>query len=276
MEQFLELISGRTAFSGKIEKVDEMPIPTLTLCLQPYFKPSMSQKYSANSMIALLESQNGNKWESFNNLSYSIDKDFEIELIWYENDIKHTQALRNGSNVFSNGSSIKIKPIATLRHGRCYLLKADFNVTVQRVTYVSFKINFNPSLSQLDTPNNIEIFMTSPDGWFGIYADDWPYFEPTYFTISTKHSHLYEWVTVLVPTKLQFKEGHEDIRKCIQNFVHSLNCKKKCFPVVFNNIPNLEPCTILEDHKCMYDEGINKEKGKMVTCLTPVTTMQYR
>ena len=50
MEQFFELLSGRTAFSGKIEKVDEMPIPTLTFCMKPYFKPSISEKYDFSKL----------------------------------------------------------------------------------------------------------------------------------------------------------------------------------------------------------------------------------
>ena len=276
VESVIELVKGRTAFSGKIEAVKEMALPTTTICFKPYFKSSLSQKHNINSMISMLENDDiANKWEMFETLSYSLGKDIFLEAYWLKGNVLNTQVLNEGINEFNKGT-VEISPVATLRHGQCYLIKKDYNVSVEKVTYFALKVTTNPTLPLIDIPLEYEITMTSPDGWYGLIADDWPYFEPTTFSISTQHSKHYEWAAVMVPTKLHFKRGHEDIKECLKEFVHNLTCETKCYPVVFNTVPDLGPCNNLLDHKCMYDQGVNQEKIKMVSCLRPTVTMQYR
>ena len=276
VESVMEVLKGRTAFSGKIEAVEEMALPTITICFKPYFKSSLSHEHNINTFISMLENGNiANKWEMFKTLSYSLGKDIFFEAHWFKDNVRTTSYLNEGINEFNNGT-VEISPVATLRHGQCYLLKKDYNVSVTNITYFALKVTTNPALPLTDIPLEYEITMTSPDGWYGLIADDWPYFEPTTFSISTQHFKHYEWAAVMVPTKLQFKRGHEDIKACLKDFVHNLTCNTKCYPVVFNTVPDLGPCDNLLDHECMYEQGVNQEKIKMVNCLRPTVTMQYR
>ena len=276
VESVIELLKRRTAFSGKFETVTEMPLPTLTVCFKPYFRPSLSEQHNINSMISLLENDKlENKWAMFETLSYTLGKDVFFEGHWFRDGEINTHELKEGTNEFPKGT-IEIMPVATLRHGKCYILKKDFNVSVTKVTYFAFKVTTNPSLPSSDIPLEYEIIMTSHNGWYGLMADDWPYFEPTTFSITTQPSYHYEWAAVLVPTKLHFQKGYEDIKGCLKEFVHNLTCDTKCYPVVFNTLPDLDPCTNLLDHQCMYNQGVNLEKIKMVSCLKPTVTMQYR
>jgi len=55
MKQLIEFIKRSTQFNGKIEMVKVMPAPTITICMKPYLKQSMAQKYGYNSIKSLLD-----------------------------------------------------------------------------------------------------------------------------------------------------------------------------------------------------------------------------
>ena len=276
MKQLIEFIRRSTQFNGKIEMVKVMPAPTITICMKPYLKQSMAQKYGYNSIKSLLDDPKElsvSKYDLLESMSYSFDKDFKLEVLTYENNTEEFLDLSLGQNNFSQGT-VDIKAISTLRHGICYLMQTDYNVSVETITYFGLRMSFDPNLIKTDIPQDFEVYLTSPDGWYGIFLDDWAYFDQTYFTVSTELDTTYEWVAVLVPTKLEFKEGHESIENCLLDFVLNLNCSNKCFPVMFN-IGKLEPCLTPEDQKCIFD-ALTLERNELVHCMKPVTTMQYR
>ena len=274
VEQVIELVRGSTQFNGKIELVKVMPAPTITICMKPYFKASIANQYGYNSVKSILEdSQDITKYDLLKSMSYSFDKDFKLKVLTYEDNAEQLLDLSLGWNNFSQGS-VYIKPISTLRHGLCYLMKTDYNVSVQTVTYFGLRLSFDSSLDKNDIPQEFEIYLTSPDGWYGIFFDDWAYFDQTYFTTSTELNEKYEWVAVLVPTQIEFKEGHENIENCLLNFISTLNCSNQCFPIIFN-IGKLEPCVSPEDQKCIYD-AFTLERNQLVHCMKPMKTMQYR
>ena len=78
-DQLLELLKHRTQFSAKIDYVAEIPIPALTFCMKPYFKPSLVQKYGYNTVNNLMmDKEQSPKWDLFNSMSYILGKDFAI------------------------------------------------------------------------------------------------------------------------------------------------------------------------------------------------------
>ena len=275
MEQVLELLKARTQFSAKIEQVPSMPIPTLTLCFKPYFKKSQVEKYGYNSVYSLIQSQDSveNKWNVLNQLSYSINEDFVYEALLYLNNVEHFATLKPGLTKFPGGS-VQMEGISTLRHGICYLMKANYNVSVETITYFGFKVTFK-NLAPLDIPTEFEVYLTSPDGYYGLYFDDWAHFEPTHFTMPNEAATHDEWVSVLIPSVLQFKKGNDNIEQCLEHFLCSLNCSVKCFPLILNNIHGLQPCQTLKDQKCMFDQ-INEQRKRMINCLKPMETKQFR
>merc|ERR1712049_64723 len=122
-----------------------MALPTTTICFKPYFKASLSQKHSINSMISMLENDDiANKWEMFETLSYSLGKDIFLEAYWLKDNVLNTKVLNEGINEFNKGT-VEIIPVATLRHGQCYLIKKDYNVSVTKVTYFALKVTANPT-----------------------------------------------------------------------------------------------------------------------------------
>ena len=273
-----ELLSRRTQFSGKMEKVADLPLPTVTLCLKPYFKPSVAKVYGFNSMNSLISDEvvSKPKWNILNDLSYHLGTDFDLE--FSVKSINVSDKLYPGyypwNDTIATGYT-SIKPVATLRHGRCYLIVQEYDIDVNSVTYFDYKVSFNKELPESDVPLDYEIFLTSSDGWYGVIMDDWPYFEPTYFTVSTKPKWNHEWVAILVPTRLEFKEGHQEIETCLKEFIDSVNCTNKCAPVFLNSVEGLEQCTNMEDHFCMYD-ALSTERNIFVACQKPIVTMQYR
>ena len=271
-----EYISRRTQFSGKMEKVKNLTLPTVTFCFKPYFKPSVAKKYGFNSMNSLILDKKASKpkWDILDDLSYHLGSDFNIDFFVRGENISE----RLNPGVYQDNDTEEyaiIEPVATLRHGRCYLIILEINIDVTSVTYFEYKVSFNKELPESDVPLEYEIFLTSSDGWYGIIMDDWPYFKPTYFTVSTETNWNHEWVAILVPTQLQFMEGHEDIETCLREFSFNVNCTKKCAPVFLNTIKGMEQCSTLEDHFCM-NEALEKERNKFVSCLKPIVTMQYR
>ena len=275
-DQLVELLKHRTQFSAKIDYVTEIPIPAFTFCMKPYFKTSLAQKYGYKTVNNIISSkEQSSMWELFNSMSYTLGKDFTIEIFAIENSREYSVELGLGSTSFPDGTSTLIETVSTLRHGLCYLVDTSYNANVSTVEYFGYQITFNKTLPISDIPTEMEVYLTSPKGWYGIFFDDWAYFEPTYFIVSTKINTKHEWVTILVPTELKFLEGIEDNEKCIELFMESLNCTNQCFPIVLNHIHSLGPCQTYQEQKCVYDAFTN-ERNKFVQCLKPVTTMQYR
>ena len=277
-DQLLELLKHRTQFSAKIDYVAEIPIPALTFCMKPYFKPSLVQKYGYNTVNNLMnDKEQSPKWDLFNSMSYILGKDFAIELFGLDtkDSFEYSWELSLGKTSFPDGTFAIIETVSTLRHGLCFHVDISYNANVSTVEYFGYQITFDKALPISDIPTEIEVYLTSPDGWYGIFFDDWPYFEPTYFTVSTKVNAKHEWVTILVPTELNFLEGIADNERCLEHFMKSLNCTTPCFPIVLNHIHSLGPCQTYEEQKCVFD-ALTNERNKFVQCLKPVTTMQYR
>ena len=148
--------------------------------MKPYFKPSMRQKYGYNSMKDLLESDEPSKLETLESMSYMIGQDFTFEMFDYENDTEKSFEVKTYWTGDNGHQFVSIKPLVTLRHGLCYLVSSNVNVSVKTVSYFGFQITFNSSLSKSDVPTEFEIYYTSPDSYHGIFLDDWAYFEPTF------------------------------------------------------------------------------------------------
>ena len=273
--QLIELLKHRTQFSAKIEYVKEIPIPAFTFCMKPYLKPSMASKHGFHTMVDILDSKNASKWDFFkSSISYVLGEDFTIDIFTLEGSKEITFNLSLGA-FNEQGVNVVIESVSTLRHGLCYLVKTDYNASVSTVEYFGYQITFNSSLPKSDIPKEIEVYLTSPHGWYGIFFDDWPYFEPTYFTIPTKVDTTHEWVNVLVPTELTFLEGIQDSEECFEKFMESVNCTKLCFPIVLNHVHSVGPCQTYEEQQCVY-KAITNERNAFVQCLKPVSTMQYR
>ena len=78
-----------------------------------------------------------------------------------------------------------------------------------------------------------------------------------------------------IPTQLNYRDGQESVLKCLSDHLTTLNCTKQCYPVVFNQIADLEPCNDTQSDcimRNMYDDNMDK----YMLCLKPQTAIQYK
>ena len=123
-DELKNYMKGSTTLSSRTEKVEFLEAPYITLCFQPIFKPSMLLKHGLSNDIKnplnLFEAL-GVGWfdmETFENFSYQYEKDFDITLLYEDKSIE--------PDVLIN---FQIQKVVTFRHGLCYLIKHNANLS---------------------------------------------------------------------------------------------------------------------------------------------------
>ena len=84
---------GGTTIRSIIENVEFLSAPYITLCFNPYFKPSLLKKYGLFWPVNYVDIKNvqanvSSKWELYQHLSFELDKDFEIQINYEKVEIK--------------------------------------------------------------------------------------------------------------------------------------------------------------------------------------------
>ena len=81
MDQVSNYLIGRSTVANQIQFVQKIEYPTITLCMNPATKLSVSQKYGFTNMYDKFkqkETNETNMFERYDNLSYILNQDFEI------------------------------------------------------------------------------------------------------------------------------------------------------------------------------------------------------
>ena len=145
---------GGTTFSTHYEVSEMIQVPNMMICMQPGVKKSVTQKYGykLDETYSLYDANESYKsfnltlWEAYNDLSYKYGQDFEIhvkDVQWYvKSDIKVK----------------RIKKVATILHGMCYLVVIDQQIKFS--SYWGFQLAFNQSMDPSDVPKQIDIIFT--------------------------------------------------------------------------------------------------------------------
>ena len=281
IEECLTYISGRTTLSSLTEKVDILKAPHITLCIQTiqepfYFKPSMLQKYGlpedATSESVILNNKNvsfGDQWAMFQNLSYSYGKDFNIQL----EIVKHIKD-RFGKEIW-----FEVQEVATLRKGMCHLIRYNESVSTDNDELrIRLKLTLSTKVPEQDFPDSVNIFLNAPNDWYGHIVDDWPMIDPDLAMFPMSIKNLQEprprgYVT-LFQTDYHYKEGIMDFEKCLMNQI-TKKCPTKCFPILFNFLPDIPVCNTPEESECMLDLLVKSRKIRY-DCLQAKKIIQFK
>ena len=264
-------IKGSTALSSRTEKVEFLEAPYMTLCFQRSFKPSMLQKYGLPEHTehfkdlykALKFKGMDMDMEMYKNFSYKHEEDFDIKLTKLK--------FRNGSKLYEP-ISFEIQKVVTFRNGLCHLIK--HNVTLS-TTDDKMNLHYSYKGIESDMPESAKLLLSSSRGWYGIIIDDWPLFDPAISTIPIEKLHTQKMTTKVSQTDYQYMTGTENFERCLADLIarHS-TCMTKCYPFLFNFLPNFTLCNS-EEYPCMYTMLVSRWKYRY-ECLNDKKNIQYK
>ena len=235
-------------------------MPVLILCFQPrYSLNSYLQKDDHSLMTEFLESAN-----------YKLGDDITIDF-----RSKHGQKKQHlvvGRNIYDN-SYIDVSTIQTLTYGMCYILESQWKLKPQQ----SFYITIQRKLEKQDKPDKMNLFMASPESWYGITTETWPYLTLEKYTFEFNTSAII-WMDMYVK-QITYQKGHSSIKNCLKNHLSVYNCTHICIPFFLSYLNHLPACLTNEETKCMYKYWAFADDFNIYSqykqCLKPLTTTLY-
>ena len=147
-------------------KLTEIEPPVWEVCLHPFYKPSVFEKYNITSYIFYSNDypevlKNNTILEIFDEATYHINKDFRI-LIYGEND--EEISLQDGENQIQwkkdKVLNFDVKKIRTEFHGNCYVI-LPHEVTLTPGDQLSFAIVGSNTSKPEDKIGKMEFFFSS-------------------------------------------------------------------------------------------------------------------
>lgn len=236
--------------SSRIEEVDVLEPPTITICTDPPFKTSVATKYNYSDQKDIFSKDvPGTIYaERFANLSYILNQDYAIQMSLHESPTccEQKTKLVDGTNMI-HGRKYEVRPIMTWAHGICSKIQPEFPVTkVPFHTHLFLEPSANLQVS--DQPRNYIIYLTSNNTWQGIVNHIWPQYNPSILTIKPKSSYY----MIAKKTEYLFDEGVESSKDCWMKYIEDFNCTTKCRYASFVDLPL---CQTAEEVRCMMEEG---------------------
>ena len=267
MDEILSYMEGGTTLSSRTEKVEFLEGPYMTLCFDLPFKPSMLSKHGlpedTKNIKNLHKALEGMDMEMYENFSYKYGKDFDIKLdiLKFTNESRLTEQI-----------DFEIQKVVTSRSGLCYLIKYNVNVST---TNDKIRLHFSYKGNDSDTPESAKLLLSSPWGWYGMLLEDWPMFDPAIFTIPIEKLHTQSFGTKVSQTDYQYMTGTEDFGKClVEQIDRNSICKTKCYPFLFNFLPNYTLCNS-EEYPCMRSMLVLRWKHRY-ECLHDKKNIRYK
>ena len=268
MDQVTAYLIGRSTVASHIEFAEKLEFPTLTLCMNPATKLSVSQKYGFTNMYDKFkkEASNGtNVFERYDQLSYILNQDFEIldssgtKMVVGINEVIRHKA-RFGKLKFH------VESIRTYHYGTCWKLQPMFDMTKAPVRF-RITISLTESLNAIDRPKAVVLHVTSNKTWLGITDSVWPQFKP--LTEMVDFEQEFTQLKFSITEKL-FQEGAEDNQGCLNRVLQNKTCNTKCNLLSFGNLP---PCPTISELKCMWTDLFSK--ADYINCFKTKKAITY-
>ena len=156
------------------EEGEHLVSPTILICSNTAFKPSMAKEYQFDYPLKSLfyNLQDSQQIESlfksqsvpdlFYNLSYAHDINFSIMSEFF---------LKPGTNRLNAGNVtvlFELTIIPTVHHGTCHKIDVLECTTTDNCPNWFFDISYNETLDKQDIPKSFSTYITSRNGWQGI------------------------------------------------------------------------------------------------------------
>ena len=253
LDQTQEYVKAKTSFATKFEDTVSYEVPSLVLCPQPEFKPSMVTKYEYQSMADLTYdykekyfNYNLSVWQMYQEMTYKLGQEIHISTFHFDDQTEKLEIvnLKEGHNILGLDKYIHLEPIATFRHGMCVLIKTKLNETSFRLL-----IRFSREL-----PVAMTVYLTDQNTWQGVVDDDWPYFQPTKYILPIQANTSTGWSFKLTSHVTEYIEHEsQSPNECQETVLSKANCSQVCFPLTFNYL-NLPACETYEEVQCMVQQ----------------------
>ena len=129
-DQMMSFVKSRTTITSRmLENSPDIEFPTLTFCLLPATKLSVTKSYGFQNDNEKFykEIPNSTLHQRLDELTYQLNRDFEIRSFYGEDKMKIGL-----QNIQEKETKIEfpfdLRPIRTYSHGTCYQLIPQFNV----------------------------------------------------------------------------------------------------------------------------------------------------
>ena len=127
-DQMSAFIKGRTTITTRLKDVDELEIPTISVCMNPGLKGSVVKSFGFVKYYDWIyaDVDGSTTSEVIGNLSYILNKDYRIRLEddYFGNDAKE---LNLGTNVVNNRKYM-VESFVTWQYGTCYKIEPMFSM----------------------------------------------------------------------------------------------------------------------------------------------------
>ena len=271
-----EYFKHRSTFTSMTKYQYKLPLPNIIVCTDPAFKPSRTEKYGYSFASQIWKDQKGpfkkfglSPWETYQKLTYEFNKDIKFKVgSW-----KQQKRLKKGVNFFQN-QTIRVSQLATYRHGLCTMIESKQKMLVGEEFKLQVQWTHRISNSS-DLPEKLTIYLTSAQGWYGLYLDDWPYIRPAKFTVKPSVSKKHGYTIKLSMKEKIYLMGSHNFKNCMTRLISEFGCDDPCYPLIFNNILDLQPCQNYKDTKCMVD-NLTKHRKQHNQCLKPQKDLIYQ
>ena len=266
-ESVYEFMKGSSSFSSRFERRNKLDLPSIVICVDPPYKKSSVKQFGYKSLRSIVRDSTEkyksfglSPWQVYERITFGLGKDLDI--------LVNDTLLEQGTNDIE-GHQFEVKPFATFYYGMCYLIEPQkCTLSLLESFQLSIKVN-----SDIDV---VSMFLTSSNSWYGIIENSWAHFDPT--KIDVKFDPGYYVQADLSVTELKLQRGVESVSKCLESIVDSMNCSKKCFPVIFNDILDIPACKTYDEMYCIIREDLKTQvtSNKLRHCLRPEMTQLYK
>ena len=279
-DEMVAFMKGSTTFARSYAKVEQIAMPSFILCM-PGINPKSREKYGYYKSEDIVYDEE-EKFKKFNKtplevvdeLYFVLSRDFELEVKFYH---AGSVKLSNGVNHLDNGRKVMVKDLWTGMAGLCYLIEPEFELGVHESPW--FRFDIKPYESYIATERkrkDVEIFIASNNTWPGIYLCSWQHLDVPKITFPLEASN--DVLVEVIPETIQFQNGIENVRKCIEDTVMSFNCSYICTTVTFNYVADLPSCRSHKEMKCMIEDGLFDPEMEihLGECMRPANAMAFK
>ena len=269
-------LKASTTFASRTQEVNMFSRPLLVFCFEPCYKPSIYGNVSTD-LTYIFEKNDLTKEEGLadflKHASYKLNEDIQIELqIWDDEKIVEYN-LEEGKNLMDN-FQFDVYRIQTVKYGLCYVIESGEMVRPEgHLRVIVTDLNSN----NVNKLSNLNLFIASPETWYGIIALSWPYFELEKLSFSFDIQNTYHWMDMSV-TNMSYLNGHKSVEECIKKWMATNDVCKKCSPFFFSFKNTMTSCQSYKDNHCWFYWSLYDAKNyqKYKKCMKPETTTLYK
>ena len=252
-DQLVTFMKGRTTITRRVENVNSVEFPTITICFDPATKLSVAKKYGIEKYSDKFNQDIPNRTlpQVFDEMSYGFDEDYSIRNY-------NGQKIHLGLNeIDAYHSTVKmqfqVEAIQTFNSGTCIKLEPRFEMVSISSNRIRLSIQLSSIIGTKDKIDSVLFIFTSNRSWINISGGHWPQFKPLIVRVGLirEYTHL-----ILQPEEEFFQDGKESTADCLKDFFDRQNCSYPCW---VTTIPGVPFCPTTKEFKCVKQALRNQE-----------------